>query len=130
MPQAPAVIPQVPVGGVSTDWSPSPIVRDRTERFGVVSLVGTSPTITVRLTVDQHLAGTDGSVRIGLDLQKTSIRCTCGAMSPLYPPGGSLDWALPEAAVNGLVDCIAHDELASLLHHLPAGSLPAMQVSL
>jgi len=50
-------------------------------------------------------------------------------MSP-STPGGSLDRALPEAAFSGLVDRIDQDELASLLHHLPAGSLPAVQISL
>ncbi|MGQ9368764.1 hypothetical protein [Azospirillum sp. ST 5-10] len=57
---------------------------DRTERMIEMSLVGTSPAITARLTVDQLLAETGGSVLVCFDLPKRNTGYTCGAISPLY----------------------------------------------
>ncbi|WP_445599739.1 hypothetical protein [Azospirillum sp. A39] len=62
----------------------SPYVMDRTERMIEMSLVGTSPAITARLTVDQLLAETGGSVLVCFDLPKRNTGYTCGAISPLY----------------------------------------------
>lgn len=62
----------------------APVVTNRTEREIVVSLVGTSPTTTARLTVDQLLAETCGSVLVCFDLPKRNTGYTCGAISPQY----------------------------------------------
>lgn len=62
----------------------APVVMNRTEKEIVVLLVGTSPTTTARLTVNQLLAETCGTVLVGFDLPKKSRGVTCGAISPLY----------------------------------------------
>jgi len=62
----------------------NPVVTDRTERMIELSLSGSSPTITARLTVNQLLAETGGTVLVCYDLPRKNTGYTCGLISPSY----------------------------------------------
>ena len=69
----------------------APVVAYCTEREIVMSLVGTSPAITARLTVDQLFAESGGTVLVCFDLPRRYTGYTCGAISPLYTRVDGID---------------------------------------